>query len=108
MTWEELDAKLREGVQQDQEEKLKANTHKSLEKALVAALPDSFEVPETIVEQMTKERFAMMLSDVRERGTSDEKLKELITPENYERYKKISRPQIEATIKGDLAIKAVG
>ena len=45
---------------------------------------------------------------VREKGTSDEKIKELITPENYERYKKISRPQVEAIIKGDLAIKAVG
>ena len=31
-----------------------------------------------------------------------------MTPENYEAYKKISRAQCEAAIKGHLAIKAVG
>ena len=47
-------------------------------------------------------------SDLRERGTSDDELKKLVTPENYERYKKIARPQCEAAIKGNLAIQAVG
>ena len=54
-------------------------------------LPEDFELPETLVEEDSKQRFAMMLSDLKERGQSDEKLKELITPENYERYKKIAR-----------------
>ena len=40
--------------------------------------------------QVTKERFAMMLSDMREKGATDEDLKEIITQENYDRYKKIS------------------
>merc|ERR1719453_281041 len=56
---------------------------------------------------MTKERFAMMLGDMREQGTPDAKLQELITPENYERYKKISRPMTENKIKSDFAIKTV-
>jgi len=107
MTFAELDAKLREGVQQDAEEKLKGNTHRALQKALVEALPAEFEVPETLVEDVTKERFAAMLSDMREQGSTDEKLKELITQENYERYKKISRPMVTNSIKGDLALKAV-
>lgn len=42
--------------------------------------------------QVSKERFAAMLSDMRERGTPDEKLKELITKENYDRYLKIAAP----------------
>lgn len=108
MTWEELDAKLREGVQADADEKLKQASQKAFEKALVSALPADFEVPETMVEQVTKERFAAMLADMRERGTTDEKLKELVTQENYERYKKISRMQVEKQIKGNLAVKAVG
>merc|ERR1719453_2173344 len=56
---------------------------------------------------MTKERFAMMLGDMREQGTPDAKLQELITPENYERYKKISRPMTELKLKSDFAIKTV-
>ena len=108
MTFAELDEKLREGVEADREEQLRANTHKALTKALVDVLPDEFEVPETMVEDATKERFAMMLADMREQGTSDDKLKEIVTPENYERYKKISRPMTVGKIKGDFAIKTVG
>jgi FKBP-type peptidyl-prolyl cis-trans isomerase (trigger factor) len=48
-----------------------------------------------------------MLGDMREQGTPDAKLQELITPENYERYKKISRPMTENKIKSDFAIKTV-
>jgi len=108
MTWAELDEKLKEGVMADAEDKQGAKTRQALEQALVATLPDDFELPETLVEQVTKERFAQMLGDMRERGASDEKIKELITPENYERYKTISRPQNEGYLKGNFAIKAVG
>ena len=107
MTWEELDGKLREGVQQDAEERLKQATHAEFEKALVKALPESFEIPDTMCDGVTKERFAAMLADMKERGTTEAKLKELITPENYERYRKISRPQVEAQLKGTFAIRAV-
>ena len=80
MTWAELDEKLKEGVMADAEDKQGAKTRQALEQALVATLPDDFELPETLVEQVTKERFAQMLGDMRERGASDEKIKELITP----------------------------
>jgi trigger factor len=108
MTWAELDGKLREGVEQDREERQNMNAHKALAKQLAKVLPEEFEVPETLVEQMTKERFAMMLGDMREQGTTDAKIKELLTPENYENYKKISRPMVEARIKSDFAVKTVG
>ena len=81
--WAALDAKLKEGVQQDADEKLKVKTHQALEKALVANLPEEFEVPETLVENVSKERFASMLANMREQGSTDEQLKELITEENY-------------------------
>ena len=108
MDWAELDAKLKEGVQQDADEKMRQKTLAAFEKALVEALPEEFEVPETLVENVSKERFAMMLGDMRERGSSDAQLKELVTPENYERYKKISRVQVVNSIKGNFAIKHVG
>ena len=46
--------------------------------------------------QVAKERFAMMLADMREKGATDDDLKEIITPENYERFKKISQNMIES------------
>jgi trigger factor len=108
MTFAELDEKLKEGVQQDADDKLKGKTNAALERALVNALPAEFEVPETLIEDVSKERFAMMLSDMKERGSTDEQLKELITQENYERYKKIQRPMAMNSIKGNFAIRAVG
>lgn len=50
----------------------------------------AMQVPESLIEQVAKERFAMMLTDMREKGSADEEVKEMITVENYERYKKIS------------------
>ena len=47
MTWKELDAKLREGCEQDREQRQRANAHKALAKALGAALPEEFEVAES-------------------------------------------------------------
>jgi len=108
MAFEELDEKLREGVQQDAEEKMRQKTYVALEKALVETLPPDFEMPDTLVEQVTKERFAQMLADLKDRGATDEKIKELITQENYERYTTISRPMNEKSLKGDFALVAVG
>ena len=79
----------------------KQATHAEFEKALVKALPESFEIPDTMCDGVTR-RFAAMLADMKERGTTEAKLKELITPEKYERYRKISRPQVEAQLRGRL------
>ena len=50
----------------------------------------------------------MMLADMRDQGTTDAKLQELVTQENYERYKKISRKMIVNEIKGNIAVRGVG
>ncbi|KAL1526621.1 hypothetical protein AB1Y20_015325 [Prymnesium parvum] len=107
MTWAELDEKLREGVDNEVEEVKTKLVHQELQKAIVSILPDSFEVPETLLEQVAKERFAMMLSDMREQGATDDDLKDIITIENYERYKKISQAMNEAQVKGDFALKHI-
>ena len=80
MSWADLDAKLKEGVEQEMADQRQQNTDVALSKALVELLPDDFEVPDTIVQEVTKERCAM-LADLRERGTPDEQLKDLITEE---------------------------
>jgi trigger factor len=108
MTFKELDEKLREGVQQEVDAAFRKNAHRAIEKALLKALPAEFEVPQTLLEQVSKERFAAMLSDMRERGTPDEKLKELITKENYERYLKIAAPMSAMQVKVDFSLKTVG
>jgi len=108
MTFAELDEKLREGVEQATADNLRKSTHAALAKALVATLPETFEVPDSLVENLARDRFAEMLASMREQGETDEKLRELVSPENYERYKKITRPMSINQIKADFAIKEVG
>jgi len=108
MTWKQLDEKLREGVEEDREQRLRGNTHRALQKALVDSLPADMEIPVSLVEKVTKERFALMLAQMREQGTSDDELREIVSQENYERYSKISMAMTLAQIKGDLALRAVG
>ena len=66
------------------------------------------ELPESIIDEVTKERFAATLADQRQRGVTDEKLKELVSPENFKKYAAVARPSIEASIKGDFALKELG
>jgi trigger factor len=107
MSWADLDAKLKEGVEQEMADTRQQNTDVALSKALVELLPDDFEVPDTIVQEVTKERFAAMLADLRERGTPDEQLKDLITEERYEQYSTISRPSVEKQVATDFCLKEV-
>lgn len=51
MNWEELDAKLREGVEQECEAQQRKSTHRGIEQSLIKMLPSEFEVPETLIEQ---------------------------------------------------------
>lgn len=107
MKWEEMDAKLKEGVQAEADDKFKQKTHRALETAVVNILNQDLELPDALVEDVTKERFAEMLAEMREKGKTDAELKELVSPENYERFKEISRPLTEAGIKGNFAIRSI-
>ena len=39
-------------------------------------------------------RFQQMLMDFKEQGSTEEQLTEMTSPENYNRYKEISRPNV--------------
>ena len=40
-----------------------------------------------------------MLSDFKEQGSTQEQIEEMATPENYNKYKEISRPNTEKIVK---------
>lgn len=40
-----------------------------------------------------------MLSDFKEQGSTQEQIEEMTTPENYNKYKEISRPNTEKIVK---------
>lgn len=78
-------------------------------KALEAALADkvSMVIPDTLITMQCREKYALMLTDMRDNGTPDAEIKKLVTPENFEKYKEIARPNIERDLKASMAVEEV-
>ena len=61
------------------------------------------EVPDTLVTNQAREKFAMMMADMREGGVSDEEIKRQINPENFGKYKEIVKDDIVRDFKVSMA-----
>ncbi|GKY94443.1 hypothetical protein MPSEU_000410100 [Mayamaea pseudoterrestris] len=74
-------------------------------KALGEALAEVFDVdvPDTLVTNQAREKYAVMMADMRANGVDDEVLKSQITPENFLKYKNIVKPGIERDFKISMA-----
>lgn len=59
--------------------------------ALGAALAEvlEVEVPDTLVTNQAKEKYALMMTDMRNNGMADEEIQKMINPENFIKYKDI-------------------
>jgi hypothetical protein len=44
-------------------------------------------LPDSLIEEGSLSRFQSMLADFKEQGSTEEQLKEMATPDNYEKYK---------------------
>lgn len=107
MTLKELEEKLMEGTQQEAEEKQNDAARRAFEKELVGTLPDDLEMPETLINDVTKEQFAEMISMEQDKGKTEEQLKALMSEENYNNFMKMMLPRTVNRLKADLAIKAI-
>merc|ERR1712196_616334 len=67
--------------------------HKELEKALAERLTST--LPEALVVESAKQRFAVMLEEMRNSGTDDAALKQMISPEGFQKYLEVVRRQCE-------------
>lgn len=64
------------------------NVNKALEDLIVELV--DVDIPETLIDEQTKTKFANMMSDFKEKGMDDAQVKSMITKENFEKYKKTS------------------
>eukprot|EP00594_Rhizosolenia_setigera_P008410 CAMPEP_0178958852 /NCGR_PEP_ID=MMETSP0789-20121207/11896_1 /TAXON_ID=3005 /ORGANISM="Rhizosolenia setigera, Strain CCMP 1694" /LENGTH=634 /DNA_ID=CAMNT_0020641651 /DNA_START=148 /DNA_END=2052 /DNA_ORIENTATION=+ len=115
---EELAEKIRPGmsVQQLKDELLKAVDEEDAKEfvnernvALSSSLAEvmDIEVPDTLVTNQAREKYAIMMTEFRDQGTSDEEIKRLISPENFLKYKDIYAPDIKRDFKVNLAIDEI-
>lgn len=61
------------------------------------------EVPDTLVTNQSREKYAQMMAEFRGQGMEDDEIKKLITPENFVKYKDIQKPDIVDDFKTSMA-----
>lgn len=104
-TLESLKEAIRARLNMESESITNENVNKAIEESLCAITEVT--LPETMVEERVKSKFAKMLSDFKEKGMSDSQVKALITKENYELYKKRARINVERSLTANFAIAAI-
>jgi trigger factor len=84
-------------------------TNQNINRAIEDKLAEMTEVvlPETMVEERVKTKFAQMLSDFKEKGMGEEQVKSMVTKENYELYKKRARKNVERSLTVNFAITTI-
>lgn len=73
--------------------------------ALGKALAERMEVqvPDTLITNQAREKFAVMMAEMRDNGVSDDLIKQQINPENFSKYKEIVKDDIIRDFKTSIA-----
>jgi len=102
---EGVKAELRKAVDEQDAEKYTDKRNA----ALSASLADRMDVavPDTLVTNQAREKYAQMMADFRGQGMDDEAIKKQITPENFLKYKNIEKPDIVRDFKISMATDEV-
>jgi len=87
-TLADLKVKIRDSIAQESAVSTSNNINKALEEAIVKLV--DVEIPETRIDEQTKTKFANMMSDFKAKGMDDAQVKQMITKDNFEKYKKTS------------------
>jgi trigger factor len=106
LTAESLKDELRKAVDSEDAKGFKPARNAAIAKALAEVL--EVDVPDTLVTNQAREKFAMMMTDMRNSGVSDEEIKKQIKPENFLKYKKIVKDDIVKDFKVSMAADEIG
>ena len=101
LTKESLEAELRKAVDSEDAKEFVPARNAALAKALAETL--DVEVPDTLVTNQAREKFALMMTDMRNNGVADEEIKKQINPENFLKYKNIVKDDIVKDFKVSMA-----
>lgn len=98
---EGVKAEIRKAVDEQDAEEWIEPRNKALGKALAGVM--DVDVPDTLVTNQAREKYAQMMAEFRTQGMEDEEIKKLITPENFLKYKNIQKPDIVDDFKTSMA-----
>merc|ERR1719263_1081143 len=64
-------------------------------------------LPSAIVTESARQKFAVMLSDMRAQGTPDSDLKQMVSPEGFQKFLGVVKPKVEEELRGRLAVESI-
>jgi len=106
MTLDDLNNEVNKALEGESENNSENIRNEALAKALLERMQVN-KLPESLLDETVKDRFSNMLMDFKEQGSTEEQLKEMATPEKYEKYKEISMPNAEKIVKLGLAFRDI-
>ena len=101
LTKEKLMEELRTAIDEEDKKEFVPARNKALGEALAEVF--DVQVPDTLVTNQAREKFAVMMADMRDNGVSDEEIKNQINPENFDKYKDIVKDDIIRDFKVSMA-----
>lgn len=101
LTAESMMEELKKAVDEEDSKEFKGARNKALADSLAQVL--DVEVPDTLVTNQAKEKFAVMMTEMRDGGVSDEEIKKQIAPENFLKYKEIVKDGIVKDFRVSMA-----
>jgi trigger factor len=101
LTVASLEDELKKAVDSEGEKEYMPSRNAALTNALAEVM--DVDVPDTLVTGKAREKFALMMTDMRNNGVSDEEIKNQIVPENFLKYQNIVRADIVKDFKASMA-----
>ena len=101
LTAESLKEELQKAVDQEDSKEFVPARNKVLGEALAEVM--EVDVPDTLVTNQAREKFAMMMAEMRDGGVSDAEIKKQINPDNFLKYKDIVKGDIIRDFKISMA-----
>jgi hypothetical protein len=94
-------SELRKAVDEEDSREFVGARNKALGDALATVM--DVDVPDTLITNQAREKYAVMMAEMRDSGVSDDAIKKQISPENFLKYKDIVREDIVRDFKVSMA-----
>jgi hypothetical protein len=101
LTAEALMSELTKAIDEEDSKAYVGARNKAIGDALAKVM--EVEVPDTLITNQAREKYALMMSDMRDGGVADEEIKRQINPENFLKYKNIVKDDIIRDFKVSMA-----
>jgi trigger factor len=108
MTLAALNDKVREGVQAEVDKAVREASFSQLEQILVAKFVPDLPVPDTLITEHARKRWAQVLTEARDKQQlPDEELKAMVTAEAFEQFKLDTLDETKLIVRGNLLVDAI-